>query len=432
MDKIECWCGERVSFTTMCFSIVQGVYAFAFCSQFILIVLRIRGIQHQLRIQKIAGLFPEIRNPILLLYFNEAQRCPFISFNSELMILETEQETSRRVRGSGKAVSCVPCNSVLKQVISSNTGSTVIFLLTDSGQKIKPFTGCHGDAEFSTLALDASETRLLTGSTSGTVKHHELSVGKDRAVGISKILVLKRMVTVTCWDRQLMAGCDAHAGAGSIIMATDKASQGLLTAQAGESTDSSREPDLEADACIQFAVSGEPMGVVTCSQSLKIGALKEMEGTNESDFALLPEKYFREKTEEWCSENLTLKAVFDEKSLFPKEIHDHEQRARQLCERVCSEEWRETETLQLLTTSNIRIAQFSLDKCCPKPAKTYMRPILTASHGKAANSLTKGCVKSSIESLGISVKKSSAVSLRKRGMDARYQPALPSDVLAAD
>jgi len=32
-----------------------------------------------------------------------------------------------------------------------------------------------------------------------------------------------------------------------------------------------------------------------------------------------------------------LKAVFDEKSLLPKEIHDHEQKARQLCERVCSE-----------------------------------------------------------------------------------------------
>ncbi|CAM9337059.1 unnamed protein product [Bubo scandiacus] len=62
-------------------------------------------------------------------------------------------------------------------------------------------------------------------------------------------------------------------------------------------------------------------------RSLNIGALKEIDGLNESDFVLLPEKYFREKTEEWCSENLTLKAVFDEKSLFPKEIHDHEQKA---------------------------------------------------------------------------------------------------------
>ena len=42
----------------------------------------------------------------------------------------------------------------------------------------------------------------------------------------------------------------------------------------------------------------------------------------------------------WCgilSCFVALKAVFDEKSLLPKEIHDHEQKARQLCERVCSE-----------------------------------------------------------------------------------------------
>lgn len=48
-------------------------------------------------------------------------------------------------------------------------------------------------------------------------------------------------------------------------------------------------------------------------KSLKIGALKEMEGTNESDFALLPEKYFREKTEEWCSENLSLPSLLENK-----------------------------------------------------------------------------------------------------------------------
>ena len=38
-----------------------------------------------------------------------------MSFNNELKFLEMEQETSRRVRGGGKAVSCVLCDSVLKQ-----------------------------------------------------------------------------------------------------------------------------------------------------------------------------------------------------------------------------------------------------------------------------------------------------------------------------
>lgn len=34
-----------------------------------------------------------------------------------------------------------------------------------------------------------------------------------------------------------MAGCDAHAGTGSTIMATHKVSQCLLTGQAGESVE---------------------------------------------------------------------------------------------------------------------------------------------------------------------------------------------------
>ncbi|XP_048719949.2 cilia- and flagella-associated protein 337 isoform X4 [Caretta caretta] len=95
------------------------------------------------------------------------------------------------------------------KVISSDTGSTITFWLIDTGQKIKQFTGCHGNAEISTMTLDATETRLLTGSTDGTVKiwdfnghcHHKLSVGRDRAVDISQIMVLKRTILVTGWDR---------------------------------------------------------------------------------------------------------------------------------------------------------------------------------------------------------------------------------------
>ncbi|KAG8136123.1 hypothetical protein E2320_009110, partial [Naja naja] len=55
-------------------------------------------------------------------------------------------------------------------VISSDTGSTVIFWLIDTGQKIKEFTSCHGNAEISTMALDGTETRLFTRGTDGTVK----------------------------------------------------------------------------------------------------------------------------------------------------------------------------------------------------------------------------------------------------------------------
>lgn len=37
-------------------------------------------------------------------------------------------------------------------------------------------------------------------------------------------------------------------------------------------------------------------------RSLSVGALEETDGTNESDFVPLPEKYFREKAAEQCWE----------------------------------------------------------------------------------------------------------------------------------
>ncbi|KAM9615569.1 LOW QUALITY PROTEIN: cilia- and flagella-associated protein 337 [Morphnus guianensis] len=248
-------------------------------------------------------------------------------------------------------------------VISSNTGSTVIFLLTDSGQKIKPFTGCHGDAEFSTVALDASETRLFNGSACGTIKvcHHILSIGKDRAVDISQILVLKRMITVTCWDRSAGNVPSLSEETGSVTAREDRGAgcdQAVIPTRQDQ-IGSFRESRTNEGCCKKQVQEKRLMRMKTqrkatpfpeeespnlgTFRSLNIGALKEIDGTNESDFVLLPEKYFRKKTEEWCSENLslpslleTLKAVFDEKSLFPKEINDHEQKARQLCE-VCSE-----------------------------------------------------------------------------------------------
>ncbi|KAM5334866.1 cilia- and flagella-associated protein 337 isoform 3-T3 [Glossophaga mutica] len=95
------------------------------------------------------------------------------------------------------------------KVISSDVGSTVSFWMIDTGQKVKQFTGCHGNAEISTMALDANEKRLLTGSTDGTIKvwdfngycHHTLNVGQEGAVDISQILVLKKTILVTGWDR---------------------------------------------------------------------------------------------------------------------------------------------------------------------------------------------------------------------------------------
>nr|XP_012607661.1 WD repeat-containing protein 49 isoform X4 [Microcebus murinus] len=174
-------------------------------------VLRLWDIQYQLSIQRIACSFPKSQDFRCLFHFDEAHGRLFISFNNQLALLAMKSEASKRVKSHEKAVTCVLYNSVLKQVISSDVGSTVSFWLIDTGQKIKQFTGCHGNAEISTMALDANETRLLTGSTDGTIKiwdfngycHHTLNVGQDGAVDISQILVLKKTILVTGWQRAI-------------------------------------------------------------------------------------------------------------------------------------------------------------------------------------------------------------------------------------
>ncbi|XP_004424832.2 PREDICTED: WD repeat-containing protein 49 [Ceratotherium simum simum] len=174
-------------------------------------VLRLWDIQHQLSIQRIACSFPKSQDFRCLFHFDEAHGRLFISFNNQLALLAMKSEASKRVKSHKKAVTCALYSSVLKQVISSDAGSTVSFWMIDTGQKIKQFTSCHGNAEISTLALDANETRLLTGSTDGTVKvwdfnghcHHTLNVGQEGAVDISQILVLKKTILVIGWERAI-------------------------------------------------------------------------------------------------------------------------------------------------------------------------------------------------------------------------------------
>uniref|UniRef100_A0A6J0UL29 Cilia- and flagella-associated protein 337 n=1 Tax=Pogona vitticeps TaxID=103695 RepID=A0A6J0UL29_9SAUR len=175
-------------------------------------VLRIWDIQHQLCIQRVAGSFPRSLDYHSVLYFNESHGHLLISFNNRLALLEMEQDLgNRRVTSHRKAVTCILYNSVFKQVISSDTGSTIIFWLIETGQKIKEFSRCHGNAEISTMALDGTETRLFTGGMDGTVKvwdfnghcHHKLNAGRDRTVEISQILVLSWTILVLGWDRMI-------------------------------------------------------------------------------------------------------------------------------------------------------------------------------------------------------------------------------------
>ena len=59
---------------------------------------------------------------------------------------------------------------VYVQVVSSDSASSVICWLADTGQKVKQFHRCHGNAEISTMALDGTQTRLFTAGADGEVK----------------------------------------------------------------------------------------------------------------------------------------------------------------------------------------------------------------------------------------------------------------------
>ncbi|XP_018413289.1 PREDICTED: WD repeat-containing protein 49 [Nanorana parkeri] len=174
-------------------------------------VLRVWDVHHQVCIQRIAGIFPKTLEFQITFFFYEPHGRLLLSFNNQLAVLEMKSEASKQVTSHEKPVTCVLYNSTFKQVISSDTGSTITFWMIDTGRKIKQFSGCHGNAEISTMALDASETRLLTGSTDGTVKiwdfnghcHHKLNAGRDQAAEISQILVLKRTILVVGWERMI-------------------------------------------------------------------------------------------------------------------------------------------------------------------------------------------------------------------------------------
>ncbi|XP_036393500.1 WD repeat-containing protein 49-like [Megalops cyprinoides] len=174
-------------------------------------VLRVWEVHHQLCIQRVAGIFPKTQECQMLLFFQEERGRLLLTFNSTVAILEASQEVGKRVTSHEQAVTCVLYNPLFKQVISSDAGSTVICWLMDTGQKVKQFTQCHGNAEISTMALDASQTRLFTAGTDGSVKvwdfnghcHNKLNAGRDQSVEISQILVLKRTVLVLGWERMI-------------------------------------------------------------------------------------------------------------------------------------------------------------------------------------------------------------------------------------
>ncbi|XP_068601795.1 cilia- and flagella-associated protein 337-like [Brachionichthys hirsutus] len=174
-------------------------------------VLCLWDVASQLCVHRLSGVFPNTQEDArTLLFLHEERQRLLLSFNSLLLLLETATEEKRR--GSHEhPVTCVLYNSLSRQVVSSDSASSVICWLADTGQKVKQFHRCHGNAEISTMALDGTQTRLFTAGADGEVKVwdfngrclHRMNAGLGRAAQISQVLLLKRSILVMGWERNV-------------------------------------------------------------------------------------------------------------------------------------------------------------------------------------------------------------------------------------
>ncbi|KAF7219166.1 WD repeat domain 49 [Nothobranchius furzeri] len=169
-------------------------------------------------VQRMTGIFPKTREDthVNLLFQEEHQRL-LLTFDSQLLLLET-------VKGEGRTsshkypVTCVLYNSLLKQVVSSDSGSTVISWVSDTGQMVKRFDHCHGNTAISTMDLDATQTRLFTAGADGQVKVWDfnghcllrMNAGMGGAASISQVLLLRSRVLVMGWKRYELGISVAH------------------------------------------------------------------------------------------------------------------------------------------------------------------------------------------------------------------------------
>ncbi|XP_029964656.1 WD repeat-containing protein 49-like [Salarias fasciatus] len=172
-------------------------------------VLCLWDVANRLCAHRVAGVFPDIReDPHTLLFVQEERQHVILSFNSLLVLLDTVKE-ERKTSSHEHPITCVLYNSLFKQVVSSDSSSSVICWSADTGRKVKQFHRCHGNAEISTIALDGTQTRLFTAGTDGEVKvwdfHgrclHRMNAGLGRSVDISQILLLKSSILVMGWQR---------------------------------------------------------------------------------------------------------------------------------------------------------------------------------------------------------------------------------------
>ncbi|CAG6005409.1 unnamed protein product, partial [Menidia menidia] len=174
-------------------------------------VLCLWDVSNQVCIHRLAGVFPKTQEDTRnLLFLQEEHQHLLLSHNSQLLLLETVKE-EKKTSSHEHPITCVLYNNLFRQVVSSDCASSVICWLADTGQKVKQFDRCHGNSEITTMALDATETRLFTAGADGEVKVwdfngrclHRMNAGLGRPAIILQVLLLRRSILTMGWKRML-------------------------------------------------------------------------------------------------------------------------------------------------------------------------------------------------------------------------------------
>ncbi|CAB4027277.1 WD repeat-containing 49-like, partial [Paramuricea clavata] len=181
-------------------------------------VLRVWDTHLQVCLQRLSGIFAKGPEVSTVMYFDEERSTLLTAFNHRLSMMVMKPEVKDRIISHEHPVIAAIYNRKFNQVVSACVGSVVTMWMIDTGQKVKQFTNVHGNSEITTITQDASETRLFTGSTDGTVKiwdfnghcHHVLVAGDGHPCDITEVLPLKRMILVVGWDRTLCVFRDSQ------------------------------------------------------------------------------------------------------------------------------------------------------------------------------------------------------------------------------
>lgn len=174
-------------------------------------VLRVWDVNMQLCLQRLTGVFPKGPDVNIFMFFDHERLNLLTSFNHTLVLLKMKTGVRDRIVSHEAAVTDVVYNSKFDQVVSVCERSSINVWILNTGQKIKHFSSAHDDAEITAVAVDHSQTRILTAGTDGIIKiwdingncHHDLIVENGTPCEIGEILCLNRMVLAFGWSKEI-------------------------------------------------------------------------------------------------------------------------------------------------------------------------------------------------------------------------------------